>query len=214
MRKKFPSVTGVRESFCPSAQTSPALSPRNFEIYREAARGTRDAIHRATRAFAHTLKTKPHTTMRIVRYTYPNFRRPALSPGFSQAPWSDFSHQIDRLFETALGDFAGSETPSSRFPVDVFEDKERTYVRAELPGVNREDINVEIADGSLLVSATRKTASAEGQAAESVSFQRSLELPEDVQADQIAATYENGILTVTLPKREEAKPRKIAINVK
>lgn len=143
--------------------------------------------------------------MRLVRYSYPNFRR-SVSPA-----WSDFGTEIDRLFETALGDFAGDQT---RFPVDVFQDKGQTYVRAELPGVSREDINVEVADGHLSISATRKISASNGGSQESVSFNRTLALPEDVQADQIGAAYENGILTVTLPKREEAKPRKIAINVK
>jgi len=80
-------------------------------------------------------------------------------------------------------------------------------VRAELPGVSREAINVEMVDGYLTVNATRK----EGE--ESFSLTRSVSIPEAVQADKVAATYENGVLTVTLPKQEKAKPRKIAINV-
>lgn len=152
--------------------------------------------------------------MRIVRYSYPNTRHQTFGPGFTRAPWSGLETEIDRLFETALGEFAGSATDSTRFPVDLFEDKERTYVRAELPGVNREDVNVEVVDGYLNISATRKTAGGESGAEESFSLSRSLQLPDEVQADQITAAYENGILTVTLPKREEAKPRKITVNVK
>jgi HSP20 family protein len=152
--------------------------------------------------------------MRIVRYSYPNSRRPVISSSFPRAPWPGFETEIDQLFETALGDFAGAHADTVRFPVDLFEDKERTYVRAELPGVNREDISVEVVDGYLTLSATRKTPASDGRAEESFSFNRSLELPEEVQADQISAAYENGILTVTLPKRVEAQPRKITINVK
>jgi HSP20 family protein len=158
---------------------------------------------------------KPKTTMRIVRYSYPNSRLPALGSSFSRAPWSGLETEIDRLFESALGSFTGVPTSATRFPVDLFEDKDRTYVRAELPGVIREDVNVEIVDGYLTISATRKTpAQGEGQPEQSFSLSRSLELPEEVQADQISAAYENGILTVTLPKREETKPRKISVNVK
>ena len=151
--------------------------------------------------------------MRIVRYSYPNFRRPALSPNFSAAPWSRLETEIDRLFETALGDFTGSPA-SGRFPVDIYEGEGRTFVRAELPGINKEDVNVEVVDGRLNIAATRKTPASDGKPEEAFSLSRSLELPEQVQADQISAAYENGVLTVTLPKREEAKPRKISVSVK
>lgn len=153
--------------------------------------------------------------MRIVRYSYPNSRLPALGSSFSRAPWSGLETEIDRLFESALGNFSGAQTNATRFPVDLFEDKDHTYVRAELPGINREDVNVEIVDGYLTISATRRiSGEGEGNSDQSFSLNRSLELPEEVQADQVSAAYENGILTVTLPKREEAKPRKISVNVK
>src|SRR5437762_210856 len=93
--------------------------------------------------------------MRPVRYTYPSFR--TLAPtGYQRSPWSGLETEIDRLFETTLGNFSGG-TSSTRFPVDLYEDKENTYVRAELPGLNREDINVEMTEGSLSITATRKT---------------------------------------------------------
>jgi HSP20 family protein len=152
--------------------------------------------------------------MRLVRYTYPNYR--SLSPAFSGAarsPWSGLETEIDRLFESALGDFAGAAQPN-RFPVDLYEDKDNTYVRAELPGVNRSDINVEVVDGYLTITAARKTSGAENKAEESFSFSRSVALNDAVQADQVSAAYENGVLTVTLPKREEAKPKKITVAVK
>jgi HSP20 family protein len=114
--------------------------------------------------------------------------------------------EIDRLFSAALDGFAAPAV-APRFPVDLFEDQDNHYVRAELPGINREAINVEMIDGYLTISATRK----EGE--ESFSLNRSLSIPEAVQADKVTAAYENGVLTVTLPKQEQAKPRKIAINV-
>jgi len=153
--------------------------------------------------------------MRIVRYSYPNSRRSAVASAFSRAPWSGLETEIDRLFETALDTFGGGADGSAGFPVDLYQDKDRTYVRAELPGVNREDVNVEVVDGYLTISGVRKTSgNSEEESEESLSFNRSLALPEEVQADQISAAYENGVLTVTLPKREEAKPRKITVNVK
>lgn len=152
--------------------------------------------------------------MRLIRYSYPNSRRP-LAAGFTRAPWSGLESEIDRLLETALGDFTGSQTASSgRFPVDLYDDKDNTYVRAELPGVTREDINVEIVDGYLTIAGARKTPAANDQPEQSFSFSRSLALTEEVQADKVAAAFENGVLTVTLPKREETKPKKISVAVK
>lgn len=149
--------------------------------------------------------------MRLVRYTYPARN---LSPAFSPAlrnPWTGLESEIDRMFESALGDFASSTASPDRFPVDLYEDKDNAYVRAELPGVDRADINVEMVEDYLTITAARK--SKEGENEESFSFSRSVSIPGAVQADKVSASYENGVLTVTLPKREEAKPKKISINV-
>ena len=152
--------------------------------------------------------------MRIVRYSYPSYRNPAAALGrLSQSPWSGLESEIDRLFETALTTF-GDTSASSHFPVDLYEDKDNTYVRAELPGVSRDDINVEMVEDYLTITATRKTPAADEQAEQSFSFNRSINIPEEVQADKVSAAYENGVLTVTLPKREETKPRKVTVTVK
>jgi len=149
--------------------------------------------------------------MRIIRYSQPASRRFAPALSFPRSPWTGFESEIDRLFETALTGFAGAPYDSA-FPVDLYEDKYNTYVRAELPGVNRDDINVELVDGNLTVTAARKQKT--GDKEEAYSFSRSVSVPEAVQADKVAAIYENGVLTVTLPKREEAKPKKVTIAVK
>ncbi len=146
--------------------------------------------------------------MRLVRYTYPSFR----SVAFPRSPWTGLEQEIDRVFGTALADFTA--TPANRFPVDLYEDKANTYVRAELPGVNRDDINVDLADGTLTIAATRKTPATDTQAEQSFALTRSVSLDDEVQADQVSAAYENGILTVTLPKREVAEPKKITVAVK
>ena len=167
--------------------------------------------------------------MRLVHYTYPSFRTatPAFR-GFQRSPWSGFESEIDRLFETALADLGDTASPS-RFPVDLYEDKANTYVRAELPGVSRDDIKVELSDGTLTIAASRQTPAhstgsagsppaGSGQAvggkpADALSFSRSLCIADEVQADKITASYENGVLTVTLPKREVAAPKKITVAV-
>ena len=95
---------------------------------------------------------QPIKTMRIVRYSYPSYRTPAALGRFPQSPWSGLETEIDRLFETALSSFTDS-TAASHFPVDLYEDKDNTYVRAELPGVNRDEINVEMVEDYLTISA-------------------------------------------------------------
>ena len=150
--------------------------------------------------------------MRIVRYAYPTVRNfaPTLS-GFQRSPWTGLESEIDRLFETARGEIA--PVASGRFPVDLFEDNDNVYVRAELPGFSRADIGVEFTDGYLTINAARKTPAAEGQAEQSFALTRSVHITEEVQADKISAALEHGVLTVTLSKREEAKPRKITVAV-
>jgi HSP20 family protein len=148
--------------------------------------------------------------MRIVRYNYPSTRFVPAVGSFRQSPWSGLESEIDRLFESALGHVVGSPSPD-RFPVDILEDKDNAYVRAELPGVNRADIGVEVVDGYLNISATRKTKTGENE--ETFSLNRSVALPENVESGKVSAAYENGVLTVTLPKKEEAKPKKIAVSV-
>lgn len=159
--------------------------------------------------------------MRLVRYTYPSFRALApVSGRFSPLPWSGLETEIDRLFATAPGDLDPVE-PSNRFPIDLHEDKGNTYLRAELPGVKRDDIKVELTDGTLTIAASRQAPAhatgsgqaLDGKAADAITFSRSLSLTDDVEADKISATYENGVLTVTLPKREVAAPKKITIAV-
>jgi len=149
--------------------------------------------------------------MRITRYIQPASRGFAPLLSFSRHPWTGLESEIDRLLETALSDFGGGSA-GRQFPVDLYEDKDHTYVRAELPGVNREDINVELAEGYLTITAARKTPAADGKGEESFSSSRSVRVPEAVQTDKVAAAYENGVLTVTLPKTEAIKPRKIAVS--
>ena len=103
--------------------------------------------------------------------------------------------------------------------MDVLESKDSYLVRAELPGMKKEDIKVEVKDGTLVLSGERKSEKpAEGVEYRHVErvaskFWRSLSLPETVKQDGIEATYKNGILEIRVPKAEEAKPRQIEISV-
>lgn len=149
--------------------------------------------------------------MRFIHYTQPNARSVATTPGLGGGDGrSGIENELDWLFGTALAGFRG-RARGGQFPVDLYEDKDNTYVRAELPGVTRDAIGVEIVDGSLSIQASRKAKS--GEAENTTSFSRLVSIPDEVQADKVSATYENGVLTVTLPRKEEAKPKKINVSV-
>jgi HSP20 family protein len=128
----------------------------------------------------------------LTRYQYPQSSQ-------------SFDRQIDRLFAQALGGYA-PVSYVARFPVEFDEDKDNVVIRAELPGVAREAVALEITDGVLSIKATRK------RGEENLELARAIALPTLVQADKAAATLADGILTVTLPKSEAAKPQKISLN--
>jgi HSP20 family protein len=101
----------------------------------------------------------------------------------------------------------------------ILESKEAYVLRAELPGMSKEDFNLELKEGTLTLTGERKfTKPAEGVQYRTVErvngkFVRSFTLPETVKHDAIQATYKDGILEVHIPKAEEAKPRQIQISV-
>ncbi|RRJ94616.1 Hsp20/alpha crystallin family protein [Opitutaceae bacterium TAV4] len=142
--------------------------------------------------------------MKLIRYNnYPT--------GIAtRSPWSGLESEIDRLFENALSGLT-DHTGAGRFPVDIYEDKDNAYVRADLPGVARNDISVEVVDGFLNIHATRKQKT--GDAEHTFTYDRSLTIPDNAEPEKVAAAYEDGVLTVTLPKKEEAKPRKVSVSV-
>jgi len=129
--------------------------------------------------------------------------------------------ELDRLFEGPFGDSGASSQLLSVWnpAVDLYEDKDNVFVKAELPGMKKEDIQVSLHAGVLSISGERKDEEKHGSAdtyrVERFvgRFHRTITLPSQVKSDHIAAQYKDGILTVTLPKAEEAKPRQIEINV-
>lgn len=107
------------------------------------------------------------------------------------------------------------------FPrVDVTEEKDRILVRADLPGMKQEEIQVEVDEGTLTIRGERKkeTESKEGKTYRLErsygSFLRSFTLPATVDETKVNAAYKNGVLEVTLPKREGTKAKQIKVDVK
>lgn len=110
---------------------------------------------------------------------------------------------------------SGTWTPA----VDIYETDQNVVLKAELPGVDPKDIEARVEDGTLYLKGQRKF---EKEVKEENcyrlerahgSFMRSFSLPSSINPDQVEAEYNNGVLTLTMPKREDAKPKTIKINV-
>ena len=140
--------------------------------------------------------------MKLIRYSYP-------------AP-TDFDRFLGALFPTAghcasgACDTQTSGTSNVGYPAtDVTEDAGHYYVKVELPGVKKEDIQVEVENSVLSLTAKRTDKTADGES--TAEYRRVLNVPAGVDAGQVVATHENGLLTLTLPKAEQAKPRRIEV---
>ncbi len=138
------------------------------------------------------------------------YQRPSLLwPTFGRL--TGLQDEMDRLLEMPLQAWAPA--------LDVHEDKDGYTVRVEVPGMKREDIVVSLQDGALVVSGERKEEKITGdtevhrQERYYGKFSRALTLPTAVAGDKVKAAYKDGILTVTLPKAEEAKPKQIDVAV-
>ena len=150
--------------------------------------------------------------MSIIRYRTPEL-----------ATWSPFNRLsslrdlLDSAFQLAS---SAPESTSGWVPaLDVFEDDDKVTVQVELAGMKKEDFDISLQDDMLTISGERKSESEkrEGESFRSERFfgrfSRSITLPSPVKAEEVKAAYEDGVLTVTLPKAEEAKPKKIQVNL-
>jgi HSP20 family protein len=150
--------------------------------------------------------------MSVIRYKTPEL--PMWSP-FDRL--SSLRDLLDSAFQLAS---SAPESTSGWVPaLDVFEDEDKITVQVELAGMKKEDFDISLQDDMLTISGERKSESEkrEGESFRSErsfgAFSRSITLPSPVKAEEVKATYEDGVLTVTLPKAEEAKPKKIQVNL-
>ncbi len=128
--------------------------------------------------------------------------------------------EIDRVFDQFFGK-AGTRTGPWVPVVDIRETKDAIAVVAELPGMRPEDVEVDVENNILTISGEKKQEVTESDGAEyhlverrCGRFERSFTLPRTVDADKIEARVEHGLLTITLPKAEAAKPRRVQIRTK
>jgi len=130
--------------------------------------------------------------------------------------------QMNRMLDMAWNREFGEELKEGVWqpPVDIYEDDQSVVIKAEVPDVDQKDIEVRIENNTLTLKGERKHSSEIkkenyyrveryfGQ------FQRSFSLPQSIDQDKVEATCEKGILTITLPKREEVKPKQISVEIK
>jgi len=151
-------------------------------------------------------------------------------PGWGIRPWQPLREleEMERRFE----DIFGRTSPLSawrRLPVrevgwvpaiDIFEKEDKFVVKAELPGMKEEDVDVSVVGDTLTIKGEKKS---ESEVKEEDyyccersygSFFRSIALPSNVDTKKIEASYEDGVLEVSLPKAPEVKPKKISVSAK
>ncbi|MHC5211324.1 MAG: Hsp20/alpha crystallin family protein [Planctomycetota bacterium] len=135
----------------------------------------------------------------------------------------DFDRMVERFFDEPWGLFSGNAAspgtaPASFLPsLDVSETDDDVLVRAELPGLDPKEIDIQISDDVLTITGEKK--SHQERRSENLfhserrfgQFRRSVRLPSRVDADKVSAAYEAGILTVSLPRSAEARPRRIEV---
>ena len=130
--------------------------------------------------------------------------------------------EFDRLFKEAFSPMSGETEVSTRSwapPVDIYETEDAIVLKAELPGIDPKDVEVRVEDNTLYLKGERNY---EKEVNEQNyhriersygSFARSFSLPNSISAEKVKAEYKDGLLTLTMPKREEAKPKTIKIDV-
>src|SRR6266436_1771113 len=138
-------------------------------------------------------------------------------------PFREFStlqDRMNRLFQQSYGDREEALTTSTFAPaVDVYEDEHNVTLKIEVPGIDEKDIDVRIENNTLTVHGERKIEKEEKEEnyrrveRQYGGFTRTFNLPTTVDAEKVSAHYDKGVLKIALPKKAEAKPKQIKVNV-
>ena len=153
--------------------------------------------------------------MSLIRYQMPET---TMWPSLDR--WSMLRDDLNSLFESPFwSNFGRSGQLFSGWSpaLDLYQSADNLIAVIELPGMRKEEIEISLHDGTLTISGERKRGSNNGEKSERTeryvgTFRRSITLPARVDASKVTATYRDGILTVTLPKAEEAKPKQIQVS--
>lgn len=140
----------------------------------------------------------------------------------SQRPLDELARmrlQMDRIMDAFLNRPAAASAGSGVFPaINLSEDENNFYVRAELPGVQTSDLDIQATANSLTISGQRQLESQDESAKyhrrerEAGRFSRAFAMPKEIDAERVEARLVNGLLTLRVPKSEAAKPRRITIS--
>jgi len=152
----------------------------------------------------------------LLRRVWPS--RPAFENPF--ADFEQLRHEMLRLLDAAAGNdgYHRDMTAGVFPPMNVTQDDDHYYIRAEVPGIKASDLSVSALRNRVSISGRREIPKEEGavsyhrQERPEGEFSRTVTLPGEVAADKVEARYADGVLTLTLPKAEESKPRQIAVN--
>jgi HSP20 family protein len=140
-------------------------------------------------------------------------------------PFREFStlqDRINRVFrESYRGPGSDESLATSSFApaVDVYEDEHQVSLKIEVPGIDEKDIDVRVENNTLTVHGERKIEKEENEEnfrrveRQYGSFTRTFTLPQTVDTENVAATYDKGVLKIALPKKAEAKPKQIKVNI-
>ncbi len=133
--------------------------------------------------------------------------------------WKEME-RLRREMDNIFSGFSRTAVAATYPLINVYEDKDKLVVTAELPGMTKEKVSITFSDGVLTISGKQeqpesvKNMNAVRKERIDGEFEKSLNIPVKVDQDKISASFSNGILTITLPKAEDAKPKVIAIEAK
>jgi HSP20 family protein len=154
--------------------------------------------------------------MSLIRYQTPTS---VMWPSLNR--WANLRDDLDTLLELPF--LTGGSRQAQLFSgwtpaLDLYQNNDNVVAIVELPGMRKEEIEISLHDGMLTIGGERKEQTGQGDSATRTErftgkFRRSITLPTRVDANKVNATYKDGILTITLPKAEEAKPKQIQVNV-
>jgi HSP20 family protein len=140
-------------------------------------------------------------------------------------PFQEFENMLERYSKSGASNLGKQLNTELSFAdwapsVDIEEEDDRYLIKADLPGVDKKDIDVKLENGVLSIRGEKQTESETGKGTKRHrterfhgSFARSFTLPDAVKADKVDASYKDGVLSLTIPKEEEAKPKSIDIKV-
>ncbi len=140
-------------------------------------------------------------------------------------PFEEFENMLERYSKSGMSNLGKQLDTDMSFAdwspsVDIEEEEDKYLIKADLPGVDRDDIEVKLENGVLSIRGEKKTETETGKGSKQHrierfrgTFARSFTLPDAVKADAVDASYKDGVLSLSIPKQEDTKPKSIEIKV-